>query len=211
MNNKQNSFQYNGLKIQLHQEVYEPAEDTYQLIDSLKITEEDFVLEIGTGCGIIALECCRLGANVICTDINPYAVYITKKNYEVNKQLLKGNFEIRRGDLFNVVKSNEKFDKIIFNPPYLPTKSNELVLGSGWFDISVNGGKDGLTIIKKYIKNIDRFLKSNGQAYFVFSSLSKRVILEKYIDSIGYQKQIISSKNYDGELLDIYCINTWDK
>ncbi|MCK4995751.1 MAG: hypothetical protein KAR55_02585, partial [Thermoplasmatales archaeon] len=63
-----NSFHYKSLLIETHSEVYDPAEDTYLLLDAIDIKKNDSVLEIGTGCGIIALECARIGANVICTD-----------------------------------------------------------------------------------------------------------------------------------------------
>ena len=164
------------------------------------------MLEIGTGCGIIALECSRKGANVVCTDINPYAINITKKNYKVNKMLLNDNFDVRQGDLFNVIKSNEKFDKIIFNPPYLPTKQNQKIGESGWFDIAVSGGKDGLFTTKRFICGLPKFLNKEVFAYFIYSSYSNRSDLEEYIVSKGMVFKIVSSKRYDDEILDVYCV-----
>ena len=72
-------------------------------------------------------------------------------NYNLNKSLLTKNFEVRKGDLFSVLKSNEIFDIIIFNPPYLPTKPEGHVGGSGWFDIATDGGLDGLDVTKRFI------------------------------------------------------------
>ena len=46
--------------------------------ESIKIKSYEKVFEIGTGCGLIALECARLGANVVCSDINPYAIELEK-------------------------------------------------------------------------------------------------------------------------------------
>ena len=97
-------FHYNGLTIKLHPEVYEPAEDTFLLLEAIKVKEGQNVFEIGTGCGIIALECCRLGANVVCSDGNPFAVELTYDNYNSDLSYLKGDFEIRKGDLFSVLK-----------------------------------------------------------------------------------------------------------
>jgi len=199
-------FQYNNLIIETHPEVYEPSEDTFQLLEALKINEGNSVFEIGTGCGIIALFCASIGANVICSDINPYAIETTKKNFQRNKTKIKGSFKVRKGDLFSVVKQNEFFDVIIFNPPYLPTKSNEKIGGSGWFDKSVDGGLDGLKTTNKFLNQIDKFLNKNGRAYFVFSSLSDRKKLEQNIKFNNFTYEVIKSKNYNDETIDIYLI-----
>ena len=92
------TFRYKNLSIETHSEVYEPAEDTFQLLEAIKMQKDDVVLEIGTGCGLVSLECARLGANVVCTDVNPLAVELTKKNYARNKSLLDGNVDVRCGD-----------------------------------------------------------------------------------------------------------------
>ena len=107
-------FNFKGLEIHLHPEVYDPAEDTFLLIDSIDIKPKDSVFEIGTGCGIISLYCASLGANVICSDTNPFAVELVKKNVLVNKSLLNGSLEVRLGSLFDVLSFDDKFDKIIF-------------------------------------------------------------------------------------------------
>ena len=77
-NHSVKTFHFKGLIVDFHPEVYEPAEDTFQLIESVEVKESDTVLEIGTGCGIVALECARIGAEVICSDLNPHAVKLAK-------------------------------------------------------------------------------------------------------------------------------------
>ena len=203
-------FQYGKLTIELHPEVYDPAEDTFLLIDAIDIKKYESVLEIGTGCGIIALECARIGANVICTDINPYAVGLTKRNYLINKALMTGSFEIRKGDLFIPIHEREIFDVIIFNPPYLPTKRNELIGGSGWFDVATNGGTDGLKHTKKYIENLENHLKDDGNAYFVFSSLSDSNKLETYIKERKFSFRVISNCKFNDETIYVYKIKKKD-
>ena len=199
-------FSFKGLTIYLHPEVYESAEDTFLLIDTVDIKSDDFVFEIGTGTGIIGLYCAMFGADVICSDINPFAIELTKRNYLVNQNLLKGNFEIRAGDLFSVLDKHEKFDKIIFNPPYLPTKPKDLVGGSGWFDKSVDGGVDGLFQTQKFIERVSNHLKKEGSGYFVFSSLSNRRKLDSIISKAELNLEILQSQNFDRERLDIFKI-----
>lgn len=199
-------FQYNGLKIELHPEVYDPAEDTFLLINSLDIFEGNFVLEIGTGCGLIALECARIGANVVCTDVNPYSVDLAKRNYNRNKHLIKGRFEVREGYLFSPIKQNESFDVIIFNPPYLPTREDDLVGGSGWFDIATDGGFDGLKITSEFIDKLSNNLKQSGNAYFVYSNLSDIKKLKSIIKKRNFQFKILKKINFNSETISIYLL-----
>lgn len=199
-------FHYDNLTIELHPEVYEPAEDTFQLLESIEVKPDDNVLEIGTGCGVIALKYASLGAKVVCTDINPYAVSLTKRNYERNKSLIKGRFEVRKGDLFSIINDDEKFDVIIFNPPYLPTKKNEIIGGSGWFDIATDGGIDGLSLTKRFIDDLSKYLDNNGKAYFVFSSLSNRKKIDLYLSKNRLKAKIVSNYSFDDETIFVYCI-----
>jgi len=197
---------FNGLVLELHPEVYEPAEDSFQLAEAIDVKQNDSVFEIGTGTGIVALECARRGANVVCSDVNPFAVELVKRNYTKNKSLLTGSLDVRLGDLFTVVKENEKFDVIIFNPPYLSTKKEDLVGGSGWFDVAVDGGVDGLSTTKRFIKELSKYLKKDGRSFFIFSSLSDRSKLEKILSEFGFKSKVVLSRLYDDEYIDIYCV-----
>ena len=205
-NHSVKTFHFKGLIIDFHPEVYEPAEDTFQLIESVEVKEGDTVLEIGTGCGIVALECARIGAEVICSDLNPHAVKLAKRNYLTNKSSLKGSIEIRQGDLFSVLNKDDRFDVIIFNPPYLPTQPEDRMGGTGWFDIATDGGVDGLELTKRFIDGLSKHLKKTGHAYFVFSSLSNRKRLDEHIFNARLKSEIILSRLFDDEQIDVYCI-----
>jgi release factor glutamine methyltransferase len=204
--NMTKSFTFKNLTIELHPQVYEPAEDTFLLADSIYVSEVNSIFELGSGSGLIALYCASLGANVICSDINPFAVELIKKNFLVNKDKIKGSFDVRIGDLFSVLDSKDSFDVIIFNPPYLPTTKKDLVGGLGWFDKAVNGGADGLNITKHFINHVSGFLKKNGRVYFVFSSLCSREKLESLIKKNNFIFEIVNSCRFNDETLDVYCL-----
>lgn len=197
-------FHYKDIIIELHPEVYDPAEDSFLLLETIRIKKDDSVLEIGTGCGLIALVCARLGANVICTDINPFAVELVKKNYMMNQNILKGNFEVRIGDLFSSILSSETFDVIIFNPPYLPSQKDELV--GEWFDTATSGGEDGLLFTKRFIEELPIYMNKEGIAYFVFSSLSDRKKLDSILNSNKLIYEVIKSQHFNDEIIDIYLV-----
>ena len=203
-NNENNFLKYNDLKIKLHPEVYEPAEDTYLLVDSFDIKKDEKILEIGTGTGLIALNCAKKGANVICTDINPYSLEITNKNIEINKNIIKGSIEVIYSDLFSNIKNKEIFDIIIFNPPYLPTSKDEIVGGSGWFDKAVDGGKTGLNVTKRFIEEINGHLKKDGSVFLIYSSLSDRNTLEKIIRDNVFSYDIVNKCFFETEKIFVY-------
>lgn len=195
-------FHYDDLSIELHPEVYDPAEDSFLLLDSIKFTTQDMILELGTGCGLIALECARCGANVVCTDINPFAIQLTRRNIAKNRHLLKGGIDLRQGNLFSVLKHNELFHVITFNPPYLPTTRKEKV--GGWFDIATDGGETGLKVTHRFLQGLSQHLYPQGCAYFIFSSLSERSTLEQYLRNEQLSAEIIARQRCNGEELDVY-------
>ena len=198
------SFKFKDLQIYTHKEVYEPSEDTFLLLDSIDIKEDERFFEIGTGTGIISLYLAKKGFDGICCDINPVAVELAKKNYLTNQSKLLGSLDIRPGDMFSVLNLDEKFDVIIFNPPYLPTKPGEYVGGSGWFDKAVSGGADGLLVTTVFLEGVSSFLKEKGKAYFVFSSLSNKEKLYNIFDGTNLNYEIVAENRFDDEELFVY-------
>ncbi len=199
-------FNFYGLKIKVYPEVYDPAEDTFHLLESVKIKPKDFLLELGCGCGIISLYFASKNVNLISTDINPYAVKNTIENYEMNKEKIKGSFDVRIGSLFEPIKKDEKFDVIIFNPPYLPKDNRGLIDKDEWLDKAVHGGKDGLKYTKKFILNVSKYLKKKGIAYFVFSSQSDEKKLIRIIKKANLNYVELNTLSFEDEKLKIFKI-----
>lgn len=200
------SLSFKGLIIDLHLEVYKPAEDTFLLLDSIVVSQGDSVFEVGSGSGLIGLYLASLGANVVCSDINPIAVELIKKNFLLNQRIIRGNFDIRTGDLFSVLDSKDSYDIIVFNPPYLPTSNKDLIGGSGWFDKAVNGGINGLDVIERFINQLKDFLKKEGKVYFVSSNLSNSKKLEDLIKKNNFIFKIVNSCRFDDEILYVYLL-----
>jgi len=203
---KPSSFKCNNLEIQTHPEVYDPAEDTFLLLEEIDPHVEDSVFEIGSGTGIIALYCVQEGANVICSDINPFAVDLIKKNYKKNKSQLTGSLEIRKGSLFDVLLKDETFNLIVFNPPYLPTSKEEYIGGSGWFDKAVAGGKNGLETTKPFLQQLPKYLRDDGRSFTIVSSKSPRIEFDKKIKKNNLKSTNVSSQSFTDETLEVHKI-----
>ena len=69
------------------------------------------VLELGTGCGLVAGALHDAGAEVVATDVSRFAVEAAKGN------LVQTSVDVRAGDLFEPV-AGERFNTIVMNPPY---------------------------------------------------------------------------------------------
>jgi release factor glutamine methyltransferase len=158
---------YDDFTFHIFRNVYEPAEDTFLAADHLIVNEDDIVLDMGTGCGIIAILAAQKAKKVVAVDINPHAVRCAKKNAEINK--LVGKIDIRNGDLFKPIRKSEKFSLIVFNAPYLPSAIEE---GGSWLGKSWAGGSTGRQSIDRFIAEVPKHLKKDGRVLLVQSSLS---------------------------------------
>lgn len=173
------SIRYRNLELEVQNEVYKPAEDTHLLAENLEVEEGEKILEIGTGSGLISILAAREGAEVTATDISSSAIECAKRNSEIAE--VKERIDFRKGNLFEPIEF-EKFDLILFNPPYLPVPESENLeteLENAW-----DGGPDGRKVIDHFLDQFPRYLSSDGRVNFIQSSLSnpKRTI-EKLRDT----------------------------
>lgn len=90
---------------------------TRSLIAQLPPGDAARTLDLGTGCGIVALHLALRGS-VVATDINPRALELARMNLALNGA--EDRVDLRLGDLFAPV-SGERFDLIASNPPFVVT------------------------------------------------------------------------------------------
>lgn len=167
MNSSNKKVYFGKYAFAVPEEVYQPAEDTFLLARNLTVNEGERVLDMGTGCGILAVLAAEKASKVLAVDVNRHAVACTQKNAALNG--VRARVETRVGGLFEVVEVDEKFDLIIFNAPYLPVESGE---GKTWVEKAWAGGKTGRVVIDRFIDNAPRHLTGNGRILLVQSSLS---------------------------------------
>ena len=147
--------------------VYEPAEDSFLFAENLTVKEDEIVLDMGTGCGILGVVAAAKAARVVAVDISPCAIHCAKENAKLNKVVDKMLFV--QGDLFTPLKAEGKFDLILFNSPYLPTEPTE---DKAWLGRAWAGGVAGRQIIDRFIRGSPEHLRQNGRILLLQSTLS---------------------------------------
>jgi precorrin-6B methylase 2 len=84
-------------------------------------------LDLGTGCGVLALTMARHAERVVATDVNPRAVELARMSAARSGI---GNVDFREGDWYAPV-AGERFDLIACNPPYVISPETRLLFRDG--------------------------------------------------------------------------------
>lgn len=109
-----------GLPFFVDRNVLIPRPETEELVELIlqENPQPDLkILDIGTGSGAIAIALARhlKKANVSAWDISDDALTVARQNAKIN-QVCISFFEV---DVLNVYPSDQKFDIIVSNPPYI--------------------------------------------------------------------------------------------
>ena len=179
-----------------HEEVYQPAEDTYLLLRAALAEAglADRVLEIGCGSGFISQELGPKVARLLATDINPHAVRAARAR----------GIEVIRADLFKGIKG--KFDLILFNAPYLPTQPKERT--GQWIDYALDGGENGRQTVDRFIEDLAGHLRPGGRALLLISSLTGLAEVLRTAKAAGFTAEVVADEGCFFERLYVLRLGT---
>jgi release factor glutamine methyltransferase len=154
---------------------YEPGEDSFLMLEALSDLDLHalHVLDMGTGSGILAAYCARRGANVVASDIDIDAI----KDLELTSNRMGISIKLVACDLFS--KIHERFDIVVFNPPYLPSLRID--------DRTTDGGRQGTEVISRFLGELAQHLAENGRGMLVVSSLNEPDNLISYHPSLSFR------------------------
>ncbi|XP_075994506.1 methyltransferase N6AMT1 [Genypterus blacodes] len=154
-------------------DVYEPAEDSFLLMDALEKDAETLqrlrpalCVEVGSGSGVVSAFLASLlgsAAAYICTDVNPAAALCSMMTSECNRVPL----QLVLSDLVEPLlpRLSGKVDVLLFNPPYVVTPSEEV--GSRGIEAAWAGGKRGREVTDRFLPTVARLLSPQGLFYLV--------------------------------------------
>ena len=172
--------------------VYDPAEDTFALIDALEADADalcaahaTLCVEIGSGSGCVSAFVSTLlghGVACVCTDISEVALRCTAETGTRNG--VRSPVKLSCADLQSVLsgvccstvdalrpRAEGAVDVLLFNPPYVVTPAEEEAelqahagLGSAWA-----GGPKGTALVDALLQQrvFPRMLSPGGRLYLV--------------------------------------------
>jgi len=142
------------------------GDDSFGLLTRLRPRVAGRTLDLCSGPGVQSIYCAAKAARVVSVEINPLSAAVA----EINRQL-NGleNWDILVGDLYDALPSNEPFDHIICNPPLLPFP-DELP-----YPFVGHGGNDGWAVTWRVLDGLPRYLKPDGVAQIIGTTLSDGV------------------------------------
>jgi methylase of polypeptide subunit release factors len=113
-------------------------------------------LDLGTGCGVIALHARRFADRVVATDVSERALRFAQLNARLNGV---DGIETRLGSLFEPV-AGERFELIASNPPFVITPREAGVPAFEYRD----GGRTGDALMGEVVAGLAAHLAPAGEA-----------------------------------------------
>ncbi|MFQ5737468.1 MAG: methyltransferase [Acidobacteriota bacterium] len=163
-------------------------------LDRVPIPAGASVLDMGTGTGaasmVAALHCDR----IVAVDLNPAAVRCARINALLNR--VEDRVEVREGNLFGPV-GEEKFDVVLFNPPYLagcPSDALDQALRSD--DIG-----------SRFASQLEHHLETDGHALVVLSSVGERASFLSEFRSHNLAAKVVAERDLGSEVLELYRVS----
>ncbi len=154
------------------------------------------LVDVGTGCGILAITFAleRPGLEVSAVDLSEDALALARENAE--RLGVSDRIAFRHSNLLDQMEG--PFHWIAANLPYIPTADLSALQREVKFDpsLALDGGKDGLTIIKRLIDSLPGKIASNGMiALELGKGQAQRVL--RFLADQNY-RDISIRKDYQG-------------
>lgn len=161
------------------------------VLDSDLLGSGDRVLDMGTGSGVCAVVAAQHALQVVAVDINPAAVRCARYNARQNN--CDSKLQVRDGDLFAPV-SGERFDWILFNPPFL----------SGAPQSPYDCAWRSMDVVPRFAADLNRHLNPGGRALVLLSTFGDSLQQTRHFIESGLAVGELATRHYDNETLVIY-------
>jgi release factor glutamine methyltransferase len=165
-------WEFYGLDMEITQDVLIPRPETELMVERaikwLKVApERRTIADVGTGSGCIAVAIAKNvpGAKVIATDISLPALEIAYRNVRMHG--VENQIAFVQCDLLpsypDSLPTDLHFDLICANLPYIPTRTlQELSVYEREPTLALNGGTDGLSIVRQLLDIAPEWLAPKG-------------------------------------------------
>ena len=165
-----NHKEFMSLNFYVDSRVLIPRPETETLVETVLQHQKDSCrfVEIGTGCGAIAISFShhRPDWELIATDLSAEALEVAQQNALTHNCADRLTF--LQGDLFEPLRElpNPRFDWIASNPPYMGTGEASILpldVREHEPEVALFAGPDGLDIIRRIVTGAPQFLNADGR------------------------------------------------
>jgi HemK-related putative methylase len=160
-------------------------------IDSMLVSREADVLDMGTGSGVCAVFAAHHARRVVGVDINPAAVRCARINALLNN--LAHKIEVRHGDLFEPVRG-EQFDLILFNPPFVRGTPRD----------TRDGAWRSNDVAERYAAGLRTHLKPGGMALVLLSTFGDGQVFLEEFGNQGFDIDVYAGRSFINERLTLF-------
>ena len=197
-----NKQEFMKLNFCVNENVLIPRQDTEILVEEvIKLINKDKdykILDLCTGSGAIAVSLAKYieNCNIYATDISKNAIEVAKinaKNNYVDKKI-----KFINTNMFENI-SNEIFDLIVSNPPYIKTEDIDNLDKNVKYEpiIALDGGESGLEFYEIIVRNAYKYLNKNGYLCLEIGYNQKQDVCN-LLKKSGKYKDIIVKKDLSG-------------
>lgn len=192
------TWDFRGITISVDQRALIPRPETEQLVqmaldcENLWRGQTPVIADVGCGSGCIAISLAseRPQARLYALDISQKALRLAAVNAE--KCRVEHRISFLRQELGEV--TDRYFDAIISNPPYI--RHGELPrLPPGIYRyeplIALDGGEDGMEIIRRICRDAVMKLKPNGRLFLEIGE-KQGMQTRRLLESLGYEQITIA-------------------
>lgn len=178
--------EFMGLPFLVNEHVLIPRQDTETLVEEamLRLHDGMRILDMCTGSGCILLSLLKYsnGCEGVGVDLSDKALLLAGQN--AKRLGLSPVFQ--KSDLFDEVEG--RFDLIVANPPYIPTKVIETLMEEVREhepSEALDGGEDGLTFYRRIIEDAGCHLYRGGGLLLEIGFDQAKAVSE-LLDAAGY-------------------------
>jgi release factor glutamine methyltransferase len=177
--------EYLGKNFLVLPNVFPPSNDSKVLVQTLPALDSSTVLDVATGCGVIAIFAALRGAyHVTAVDINPCAVKCAQLN--VTNHGVADYVNVQLSDLFDQLLPSMRFDVITANLPFRKKFAPDMVASAQW--------DTDFELHRRFFSQVGKFLNPQGKLYMPQPNYPELYETLNLAQSAGFKTKEIGKK-----------------
>ncbi len=194
--------EFMSLDFLVNENVLIPRPETEILVETVcKLgNSNSTVLELGTGSGAIAVSLAKYKQDwkFTATDISYKALLLARENARIHN--VSERIKFVQTNLFDGLSKRKLYDWIVSNPPYVPASDLDTLpddIRKYEPIIALDGGADGLDIIKQILIQSSEFLKPDGHLTIEIGYSQSNKIID-FIKELRTYSDFFTVDDYSG-------------